>query len=318
MQIATIVIPNLNGMEFLGPCLDSLMQQSRQDFSVILVDNGSQDGSVEFVETHYPEVILRQFEQNEGFCRAVNEGIRMADTPYVILLNNDTICDESFVEEMVRAIETTGAFSCAAKLVRMYEPERMDNAGDFYCALGWAFALGKGKPAERYDRQREIFSSCAAAAIYRRDVFDSIGLFDEVHFAYLEDTDVAYRARIAGYRNYYAPKAIVRHVGSATSGSVYNDFKIRYSSRNNIYMIYKNMPWLQILLNFPFLLAGFLIKMVFFAGKGYLREYVTGLGTGIALCHRDKKVRFQWKNLKAYIRIQLELWLNVFRRLTDV
>ncbi|MCD7819544.1 MAG: glycosyltransferase family 2 protein, partial [Lachnospiraceae bacterium] len=114
------------------------------------------------------------------------------------------------------------------------------------------------------------------------------------------------------------PAALVRHVGSATSGSVYNDFKIRYSSRNNIYLIYKNMPWPQIVLNFPFLLVGFLTKMLFFARKGYLREYVTGLGAGIALCRRDKKVRFQWKNLKAYIRIQLELWMNLLRRLTDL
>ncbi|MCD7820239.1 MAG: glycosyltransferase family 2 protein, partial [Lachnospiraceae bacterium] len=229
MQTATIVIPNLNGINYLGPCLDSLMRQSRQDFSIVLIDNGSQDSSVEFVKTHYPEVIIRRFEQNEGFCRAVNEGIRMSSTPYVILLNNDTVCADTFVEEMVRAIDhTPGAFSCAAKIVQMQDPERMDDAGDFYCAFGWAYALGKGKPAGNYNRKREIFASCAAAAIYRREVFDETGLFDEAHFAYLEDIDVAYRARIAGYRNYYAPAALVRHVGSATSGSVYNDFKIRY------------------------------------------------------------------------------------------
>ncbi|MCD7745277.1 MAG: glycosyltransferase family 2 protein [Lachnospiraceae bacterium] len=318
MQIATIVIPNLDGLAYLGPCLDSLARQTRQDFDVILIDNGSKDGSADFVRSHYPDVMIRQFERNEGFCRAVNEGIRMAATEYVILLNNDTICEDTFVEELVSAIRRTGAFSCAAKMVQMSHPDRMDNAGDYYCALGWAFALGKGKPASRYDTERAIFSSCAAAAIYRRAVFDEIGLFDEAHFAYLEDTDVAYRARIAGYRNYYAPRAVVRHVGSATSGSVYNEFKIRYSSRNNIYLIYKNMPWPQIVLNLPFLLPGFLIKMVFFARKGYLREYVVGLGAGAALCRRDKKVRFKWKNWSSYVRIQLELWGNLFRRISDL
>ncbi|MCD8347083.1 MAG: glycosyltransferase family 2 protein [Lachnospiraceae bacterium] len=321
MQIATIVIPNYNGMQYLGPCLDSLMIQSRQDFSVVLIDNGSEDASVEFVETHYPEVAVCRFDRNEGFCRAVNEGIRLSQTPYVILLNNDTVCDESFVEELVRAIEAprkeaaAQTFSCAAKMVQMNDPERMDNAGDYYCAFGWAYALGKGKPAARYEKEREIFASCAAAAIYRKEVFEEIGLFDETHFAYLEDTDVAYRARIAGYHNYYAPKAVVRHVGSATSGSPYNEFKIRYSSRNSIYLIYKNMPWPQIVLNFPLLLAGFLIKMLFFAQKGYLREYVRGLSAGKALCCREKKVRFQRKNLKHYGRIQIELWVNLFRRL---
>ncbi|MCD8106290.1 MAG: glycosyltransferase family 2 protein [Lachnospiraceae bacterium] len=360
MQIATVVIPNLNGKQYLGPCLDSLTRQSRRDFSVILIDNGSQDGSADFVSANYPEVQIRRFDRNEGFCRAVNDGIRMADTPYVILLNNDTVCEDTFIEELVRAMDHSwngagrehaaqnGAdrnhvlpncagqscvrqdsaspgrytspkiFSCAAKMVQMRDPSRMDNAGDFYCALGWAYALGKGKPASRYDHVREIFSSCAAAAIYRREVFDEIGLFDETHFAYLEDTDVAYRARIAGYRNLYVPSAVVRHVGSATSGSLYNEFKIRYSSRNNVYLIYKNMPWAQIILNLPFLVAGFLIKMIFFAKRGYLREYVLGLGAGAALCRRDKKVRFQWKNLASYIQIQLELWGNLFRRLSDM
>ncbi|MCD7884591.1 MAG: glycosyltransferase [Lachnospiraceae bacterium] len=333
MQIVTIVIPNLNGKDYLGPCLTSLTRQSRQDFSVILIDNGSEDGSADFVSANYPEVRIHRFERNEGFCRAVNEGIRMADTPYVILLNNDTVCEDTFVEELVCAMERSWGsgkqkntekdcaakvFSCAAKMVQMRDPARMDNAGDYYCALGWAYALGKGKPADQYDRGREIFSACAAAAIYRREVFDEIGFFDETHFAYLEDTDVGYRARIAGYRNRYEPRAVVRHVGSATSGSLYNEFKIRYSSRNNIYLIYKNMPLAQIILNLPFLAAGFLIKMFFFAQKGYLREYVVGLGAGTALCSRDKKVRFRWKNLPSYVRIQLELWGNLVRRISDI
>ncbi len=314
MQKVTIVIPNLDGIQYLDACLCSLRTQSMQDFSVILIDNGSEDGSADFIKTHYPEVQVRRFKKNMGFCRAVNEGIRMSSTPYVILLNNDTICESTFVEEMVRAIERTHGFSCAAKLVMMQDPERMDDAGDFYCALGWAFARGKGKPAAGYNREYRIFSSCAAAAIYRRDVLEKIGLFDEELFSYLEDIDVAYRARIAGYDNYFAPKAVVRHVGSATSGSTYNKFKTRYSSRNNIYLIYKNMPWPQILLNSPFLLAGFLIKMLFFARKGYFREYIAGLGAGFALCRRGKKIRYERRNLRSYIRIQLELWANLFRR----
>lgn len=319
MQKATVVIPNLNGIKYLKGCLDSLMEQSRQDFTVLLIDNGSTDGSAEYVESHYPEVVVYRYESNMGFCYAVNEGIRMAKTPYVVLLNNDTVCEVSLIEELVRAMEERpDCFSCAAKMVRMDDPERMDNAGDYYCAFGWAYAYGKGKPAVRYNKKREIFSACAAAAIYRRSVFDEIGLFDEVHFAYLEDVDVAYRARIAGYRNLYVPEAVVHHVGSATSGSVYNEFKIRHSSRNSIYLVYKNMPWLQILLNLPFLLAGFLIKMFFFARKGFFREYVTGLGRGIKLCRHERKVKFRGRNLGSYVRIQWELWVNLFRRAADL
>lgn len=319
MQTATIVIPNLNGMKFLKDCLDSLMEQSRQDFSIILIDNGSEDGSAEYVESHYPEVQVCRNDKNLGFCRAVNQGILLSQTPYVILLNNDTVCDPFYVEELVRAMEEKeDAFACAPKMVQMADPERMDDGGDYYCALGWAYAYGKGKDARNYQKERKIFSACAGASIYRKKIFDEIGLFDEAHFAYLEDIDVSYRARIAGYRNYYIPEALVRHAGSATTGSVYNEFKIRYSSRNSIYLIYKNMPWLQILLNLPLLAAGFFIKTLFFAGKGYFREYVTGLRKGAALCKKERKVPFRRKNLKNYVRIQWELWINIFRRLTDL
>ena len=313
---ATVVIPNLNGIDYLKDCLDSLRMQSTGEFQTVFIDNGSKDGSADFVAEHYPEVEIRRFSENRGFCVAVNEGIRMSRTPYVILLNNDTVCEPCFVESLIEAMDQDpGCFSCASRMVRKQRPELMDNGGDYYCALGWAFALGKNKPAENYGKKRRVFSACAGAAIYRRSVFDEIGLFDEIHFAYLEDVDVAYRARIAGYHNNYTPAAIVRHVGSATSGSIYNEFKIRYSSRNSVYLIYKNMPWPQIVLNLPFLIPGFLIKMVFFAKRGYLREYVTGLWKGIRLCDKSKKVRFQKKNLPHYLKIQLELWINMIRRL---
>lgn len=316
---ATVVIPNYNGIKYLKGCLDSLREQSRHDFKVLLIDNGSQDGSVQLVKSHYPEVELVCFSENRGFCGAVNEGIRRADTPYVILLNNDTVCAQEFVAELIAAMEKMpDCFSCASQMVKMQDSTVIDNAGDYYCALGWAYACGKGKPAKHYQKRREIFSACAGAAIYRRDIFDEIGLFDETHFAYLEDVDVAYRAKIAGYRNYYIPEAVVKHVGSATSGSVYNEFKIRHSSRNSVYLIYKNMPWPQILLNLPFLAAGFLMKILFFARKGYFREYVSGLWKGVRLCRTDKKVRFRGKNLPQYLRIQLELWVNTVRRLAGV
>lgn len=316
MTDAAVVIPNYNGINYLAACLDSLRAQTVQGFPVVVVDNGSTDGSADFVREHYPEVTVCRFEDNRGFCVAVNEGIRQTREPYVILLNNDTVCDPTFVEALVGAIrEEKRCFSCAARMLKMRHPEQIDNAGDYYCALGWAFARGKGKPADRYLTRQEVFSACAGAAIYRREIFDEIGLFDEAHFAYLEDVDVAYRARIAGYRNYYIPEAVVRHVGSATSGSGYNEFKVRYSSQNSVYLIYKNMPWAQIVLNLPFLAAGFAVKIVFFARKGLLKQYVAGLGRGVRMCGAGRKVRFRWRNLPHYLRIQWELWINVFRRL---
>ena len=265
MQEVSVIIPNYNGMAYLDGVLSSLEQQTLKEFEVILVDNGSTDGSSAFVASNYPWVHIIELAENFGFSRAVNEGIHAARSPYVLLLNNDTEADKDFLKEMVDALRRhKKAFSCQAKMIQFHDRDRLDDAGNFYCSLGWAFARGKGKPVGEFEKEGKVFACCAGAAIYRKKVFEKIGFFDDEHFAYLEDLDVGYRARIYGYENWYAPKAVVYHVGSGTSGSRYNQFKIRYSSRNNIYMIYKNMPLLQILINLPFLIPGFGVKILFF------------------------------------------------------
>ena len=311
----SVVIPNFNGIAFLDSVLASLEGQTLSNFEVILVDNGSTDGSCSFVTANYPWVHLIELSENFGFCGAVNAGIRAAKAPYVLLLNNDTEVKEDVVEEMLAAIRRhKNAFSCGARMVQYHDRDRLDDVGNYYCALGWSFARGRGKDIHAYETEDKIFSACAGAAIYRKKIIEKIGYFDEEHFAYLEDTDIGYRARIYGYENWYAPKAIVYHVGSGTSGSRYNQFKTRYSSRNNIYLIYKNMPLLQIILNLPFLAVGFLIKFLFFAVKGMGKEYAAGIKNGFSISMKNKKVPFRIKHLPNYCKIQLELWINIIRR----
>ena len=311
----SVVIPNFNGIAFLDSVLASLEGQTLNNFEVILVDNGSTDGSCSFVTANYPWVHLIELSENFGFCGAVNAGIRAAKAPYVLLLNNDTEVKEDFVEEMLAAIRRhKNAFSCGARMVQYHDRDKLDDVGNYYCALGWSFARGRGKDIHAYETEDRIFSACAGAAIYRKKILEKIGYFDEEHFAYLEDTDIGYRARIYGYENWYAPKAIVYHVGSGTSGSRYNQFKTRYSSRNNIYLIYKNMPLLQIILNLPFLVAGFLVKFLFFAVKGMGKEYAAGIKNGFSISMKNKKVPFRMKHLPTYCKIQLELWINIVRR----
>ena len=311
----SVVIPNFNGIAFLDSVLASLEGQTLSNFEVILVDNGSTDGSCSFVTANYPWVHLIELSENFGFCGAVNAGIRAAKAPYVLLLNNDTEVKEDFVEEMLAAIRRhKNAFSCGARMVQYHDRDRLDDVGNYYCALGWSFARGRGKDIHAYETEDKIFSACAGAAIYRKKIIEKIGYFDEEHFAYLEDTDIGYRARIYGYENWYAPKAIVYHVGSGTSGSRYNQFKTRYSSRNNIYLIYKNMPLLQIILNLPFLAVGFLIKFLFFAVKGMGKEYAAGIKNGFSISMKNKKVPFRIKHLPNYCKIQQELWINIIRR----
>lgn len=313
---STIVIPNLNCERYLMNCLQSLKQESAH---VIVVDNGSTDGSYQMVVERFPEVETIRFSENTGFCKAVNAGIKAARTEYVIFLNNDTVVEPGFVKELERVMERNeNIFSASAKMLSMQDRDIIDDAGDLYCALGWAYAVGKGRPQKDYKKSRFIFAACGGAAIYRMSILEQIGLLDENHFAYLEDIDLGYRAQIYGYRNVFAPRACVYHAGSASSGSRYNSFKVDLTSRNSVYLIYKNMPWVQILLNLPFLLAGFGIKTLFFIGKGLGREYVGGLIKGIGLCAskegRSRKVPYSPGHFGAYCRIQFLLWLNVFRR----
>jgi len=315
----TVIIPNLNGAGYLKDCLASLYACEEMPFPVIVVDNGSTDESVVFVRENYPGVKLILFPENRGFSAAVNAGIRAAGTSFVILLNNDTTVEKHFVSGLTRAIgKDPRYFSVGAKMISMREPNRTDDAGDYYCALGWAFARGKGKDPGRYDKPCNVFAACGGAAIYRRDIVLELGLFDEAHFAYLEDIDIGWRARIYGYRNRFEPRAVAYHAGSGFSGSRYNAFKIRLSSRNSVYLIGKNMPGLQILMNLPFLLCGFFIKYIFFVKKGYGNLYRKGLKKGLEMCRsqsgKSRKIRFSWKHFPNYVRIQGELLYNLFVR----
>ena len=315
MQEVSVIIPNFNGMAYLDGVLSGLECQTVRNFEVILVDNGSSDGSCAFVASSYPWVHMIELPENFGFCKAVNEGIKASRAPYVLLLNNDIEVTPDFIEEMLAAIRRhKKAFSCAARMIQFHDRDRLDDAGNYYCALGWAYARGKGKDIHTCEKEEKIFASCAGAAIYRRKIFEKIGYFDEEHFAYLEDIDVGYRARINGYENWYAPKAMVYHVGSGTSGSRYNHFKTRYSSRNNVYLIYKNMPLLQIILNLPFLIVGFGTKLLFFTLKGFGKEYLAGIKNGFQISKKDRKVPFKFRNLPNYLKIQVELWINIARR----
>ena len=201
MRTVSIVIPNYNGKHFLEDCLRSVFAQDIEDQEVIVVDNGSTDGSLEYLNA-YPGVRTIAMDKNYGFCGAVNAGIKAAKSDYVILLNNDTEVDKNFAKELLNAIRADEKiFSCSSKMVQFHDRTRMDDAGDYYCALGWAFGRGKGGLVENYDEPVDIFAACAGAAIYRKKMLESLGCFDEDHFAYLEDIDLGYRARIQGYRN---------------------------------------------------------------------------------------------------------------------
>lgn len=294
------------------------MKQKFEDFKTIVIDNCSTDGSLEYLKEDYPEIEVISLDQNYGFSYAVNLGIKRSKTPYVILLNNDTVVDQNYIKEMVRMIEKNrNIFSVSSKMIQLYNPKLIDSAGDLYTVLGWGICRGAGRSIRNYTKGDRIFSACAGAAIYRREVFDKIGFFDENHFAYMEDIDIGYRAKIFGFDNVFCPTAHVFHVGSGTSGSKYNSFKVKLSARNSIYLIYKNMPMLQLIINSIPLAMGYLLKYYFFKSNGFGEDYKAGLKEGIQTIKKCKKVKFTLKHLRFYMLIEGELILNTFSYVVD-
>lgn len=301
-----VIIPNYNGMRFLPDCMEALNNQSYKDFDVLIVDNASTDGSMEWINEN--KIPCIRLEKNLGFAGGVNAGIRASEHRYIILLNNDTKVEKEFVRELVSAIKKSDKiFSVSSKMIQSSNTALMDDAGDGITILGWAYQIGVGESVKDFNRSREIFSACAGAAIYDNLILKEIGLFDELHFAYLEDIDLGYRARLCGYKNIYEPRAKVYHFGSGTSGSKYNDFKVRLSARNNIYLHYKNQSALQLIINSPFLCLGIFIKGLFFLKKGFIRAYIQGNKEGLATLKKCKKG--MPKNASFSIIFKMQYWM---------
>lgn len=307
----SVVIPNYNGEKFLKICLQSLSEQSFTDFEVVFVDNGSIDNSCSIISLCYPEVHLIRLDRNYGFSRAVNEGIKASKGEYVVLLNNDTEAERDWLRNLVKCIESDRKiFSCSSKMIQYIDRSKIDDAGDQYNILGWAYKRGDNDSKDCYCMDEEIFSSCAGAAIYRKQVFEEIGNFDESFFAYMEDVDISYRAKIFGYKNVFCSSAIIYHIGSGTSGSKYNSFKVKLASRNNVYVVLKNMPLPQLLLNSPFLVIGFLIKYIFFAKQGFSKDFQYGFKEAIQNRRGIARIKFKKKNILSYIKIEYTLIIN--------
>ncbi|WP_297980577.1 glycosyltransferase family 2 protein [uncultured Methanobrevibacter sp.] len=316
----SVVTPNYNGLKFFKPYFESLAIQNSFIEEIIIVDNGSTDGSIEFLhdlaDSNYPIPIrIIENDDNLGFAPAVNQGIELAKSEYVYSINNDLEVEENAIESLILAMDESitkneNPFSIQSKMIQYHNKDLIDDAGDEYNLLGWTKKLGDGQPVSRFNEKKEIFSSCAGAALYRKSVLEELGCFDDNFFAYVEDIDLSYRAQINGYRNFFNPDSIVYHYGSATSGSRYNEFKVRLAARNNVWLVYKNQPIPQKIINFIFLFCGFLIKYLFFVRKGFGSVYLSGLKEGLRTRNKIKKTEFKWSNWKNYFKIEWKLIKN--------
>jgi GT2 family glycosyltransferase len=274
-----IIIPTWNGRALLAACLKSLEPQRGQDIQVIVVDNGSTDGSQDLLREEFPWVDIVSLPENRGFSAAVNAGIRAGSRPWILLLNNDTELRSDCLGQLLdhcRKDETGDLF--ALKMCDFARREILDGAGDGVLRGGVGYRLGTMElDGPEYALNREVFGACAGAALYRRTLFERIGLFDEDFFAYLEDVDINLRAVRAGARCRYLPEAVVYHIGSASSGSKINEFVVRLSTRNNIFVIAKNYSPALLLRFLPAMAVYQIFWLLFVIKKGQLSAYLKGL-----------------------------------------
>ena len=281
----SVIIPNWNTLKFLGPCLASLRKQTFRDFETALVDSGSADGSLSFVAENFPEVETIALGENRGFSGAVNAGIRASEAEFAVLLNNDTEQDPAWLAELVRAADAhPEAGSFASKLVNFHDRRVLDGAGDALRKSGLPYRLGHGeRDLGQFDEPVPVFGACAAAALYRREMLDDIGLFDEDFFAYCEDGDLSFRAQLAGYGCLYVPKAVVYHVGGASTGGKRSQAATRLGTRNGICLLVKDLPAPLVPgILIPFV-AGQISRLAVTALSGVLPAHLTGLAEALRL-----------------------------------
>ena len=314
---ATIVIPNINGKGWLKDSIESVYSQTEQDFELIIVDNGSTDESLEQARSYCgrPNFTLIENGTNTGFSHAVNQGIARAKGEYVVMFNNDAFAEPDWLAELIRTAETDPKiFAVQSLMLRHFERELADDAGDYVTWMGFACKTGDGRRASRYTKQKRIFSACGGAALYRKSILDEIGVFDELFFAYYEDVDLSWRANNFGYRNVYCPTARCRHICGATTGAVrYNPFKSIQSGRNSILLPYKNQPILMLVLNFIPMLLGYLLKVLMFRLRGFGGDYAKGFREARAALPKINKPKFKWRNLPNYVWVEFSLIAGLFK-----
>jgi GT2 family glycosyltransferase len=242
-RIAVVVV-NWNAGDLLCRCLESLTEQTLPAWKVIVVDNASTDSSLLDAERRFHEVEIIRATSNLGFAAANNLAIRsIQGARWVALLNPDAFPEPDWLEQLMRAATEYSNYSFfACRILSAQDPAIIDAAGDAYHISGLVWKIGHRRSAmDLYTEPAEVFSPCAAAALYRRDALEQVGGFDEDFFCYVEDIDLGFRLRLAGHRCLYVPKAVAQHVGSASSG-VDSDFTLFHGQRNMVWTFVKNMP----------------------------------------------------------------------------
>lgn len=304
--LVSIIMVTWNSRPYLFNCLSALSKQTMQGFELILADNGSTDNSVDKLESHWSglQLFVEYLNKNLGFAAANNIGARLARGKWLVLLNADAFPEPDWLEKLLRAAEQNPQYSMfSSRQIQYNSPERLDGSGDAYHISGLAWRNFYNYPSNGYGmQQREVFSPCAAAALYSREEFLRVGGFDEDYFSYFEDVDLGFRLRLGGAKCLYVPEAVVHHVGSASTGKR-SDFSVYYGYRNMIWTFVKDMPfpyfWMFLPLHIITLLFFFAYLTVRGQGSAISRailDALRGLPNALAkrkLIQRDIKTKPQ-------------------------
>jgi len=268
----TVVVVNWNGASFLERCLTALLAQTVKPYEIIVVDNASTDGSAEVVR-RFASIRLIPLAQNTGFACGNNLAVHEASksSGWVALLNPDAFAEPRWLEALLLSAQNHPEFDVfGSKLVNAADPTLLDGTGDAYHISGLAWRTAHGVSVSALgESECEIFTPCAAAALYRRSVFEKVGGFDEDFFCYVEDVDLGFRMRLGGHRCLYVPQSVAHHVGSGTTGGKQSGFSIYHGHRNLVWAFVKNMPGFLFWLLLPLHLALNAVSVIWFSLRGH-------------------------------------------------
>lgn len=321
-MVVSIIIPSHNGKHLLAMCLPTVMNLRRVLYEVIVVDNGSTDGTEEFLAEHYPSVKVVVTPEKLGFSKAVNLGISRATGDAIALLNNDTEVEPDWLRELVDVLRHRPEVGvCASRILKAEERHLLYSAGDGFTIAGFGYQRGSEEPeAIRFLKPEYVFAACAGAALYRREVFERIGTFDEDFYAFYEDLDLAFRAQMAGFRCMYVPAARVYHIGGATFGNRATR-PLYYGYRNRLSLLAKNLPTKLLFWHLPSIIAFSVVSILMYTAKGHgwtlLRAHFDGLRSLPMFIAKRSEVQAHWVEDPVYLEHVLDKnWPGIMLRLS--
>lgn len=272
MHKLSVVVPNWNGKDMLDGCLKSLLAQTMRA-DLVVVDNGSRDGSVEHLRANYPQVTIIELPRNRGFAGGVNAGFQHGlalGYKYVVLFNNDAKAEKGWLAELVGAAEAQPEAGIVASKLMHADKKRFDSTGEQFFSWGTPGPRGRGELDKgQFDVPEFVFGASGGSSLYRTKMLRHVGLFDEDFFAYYEDADLSFRAQLAGWKVYYQPSAVVYHEINATSARIHG-LHAYHMSKNMPLLVWKNVPGrllLPMLLRFSILYSVVLLGLIR-QGKG--------------------------------------------------